>query len=181
MSKLGHQTVVEHLSSKYKGSIPNTTNKTKLNWDALPSSIIPKPTHPVVFKHWCVLRELPKTQRADPHLIIYSTKLSHWCGCYYQRKGHLEAMCSEKHLRFISASSQLKTKTWKSSLGLSMKYSLEENSLLLWIIGKSNTDLVNLLCTVTSSTQTDEGQGSEEAQRREEYVSISLTVIHFSE
>lgn len=47
--------------------------------------------------------------------------------------------------------------------------------------GTTETDLINLRDTVTSCTQTDQGQGSEDAQRREEHIFTSLIVIHLSE
>ena len=47
--------------------------------------------------------------------------------------------------------------------------------------GTRETDLINLRSTVTSRTQTNEGQSSEEAQRGKEHISTSLIVIHLSE
>ena len=43
------------------------------------------------------------------------------------------------------------------------------------------TDLINLRSTVTPRTQTNQGQGSEEAQRGKEHVFTPLTAVHLSE
>ena len=43
------------------------------------------------------------------------------------------------------------------------------------------TDLINLRSTVTPCTQTNQGQGSEEAQRGKEHIFTSLIAVHLSE
>lgn len=47
--------------------------------------------------------------------------------------------------------------------------------------GTTETDLINLRHRVTSCTQTDQGQGSEDAQRRKEHIFTPLIIIQLSE
>lgn len=47
--------------------------------------------------------------------------------------------------------------------------------------GIMETDLINLGNTITPCAQTDQGQGSEDAQGRKEHIFTSLIVIHLSE
>ena len=66
MFKLGHQVVVEYLSSKCDGPIPSTTNKSKQINDTLSSSVIAMSIYLVALKQG-MPGELSKTMIGDPH------------------------------------------------------------------------------------------------------------------